>query len=94
MQNSRVACYLLEHLAHQGQVFPICLLQLYSYGFKVGFEPFLTVIKVGVFIFDYAFGDLACEGVGYRDIDVIRRNRKCFNQNSLNQKAGCDLAFS
>ena len=94
MQNSRVASDLLKHLAHQRQILTVCLLQLPSHRFEVGFQPFLTVIKVSVLIFDYTFGNLTRKWIGYRNIDVIGRNCKGLNQNGLNQKTGCDLAFS
>ena len=48
---------------------------------------------MGVFVLYHALGDLAGEGIGYRDIDVVSRNGKGLNQDGLNQEACHQFAF-
>ena len=46
-----------------------------------------------VFVFDYAFGNLAGEVVSDGNVDVVGCDRKCLNNQRLNQQASHDFAF-
>ena len=48
---------------------------------------------MGVFVFDHSLGDLAGEGIGDRNIDVVSGNREGLDQDGLDQQAGDHLAF-
>ena len=93
MKDAGVLGHLLQHPPHVRKVGPVGHLQLLTGSLEVGLEPLLTVVEVSVLILHNAFRDLAGEGIGNRDVDVIGRDGKGFDQNRLNQQAGDQVAL-